>query len=98
MLQSMGSQRTGRDLATEQIISMSQKEKPNYHTNCCCFSVAKYCLILLGPHQLEPARLLCPWDFSGKKIRVVVSFSRGFIDVDKCLTISTPIHDFKKPQ
>ena len=29
-------------------------------------------------HELEPARLLCPWDFPGKILeRVVISYSRG---------------------
>ena len=28
--------------------------------------VTKSCLTLLQPHGLQSARLLCPWDFSGK--------------------------------
>ena len=28
--------------------------------------VAKSCLTLCHPHGLQPARLLCPWDFPGK--------------------------------
>ena len=32
---------------------------------CCCF-VAKSCPTLLWSHGLQPARLLCPWDFPGK--------------------------------
>ena len=29
--------------------------------------VAKLCLTLVQPHGLQPVRLLCPWDFPGKK-------------------------------
>ena len=42
-------------------------------TRCCCF-VAKSCLTLLGPHGLQPARLLCPWDFPGKSTGVGCCF------------------------
>ena len=31
----------------------------------CAYSVAQLCLTL-WPHGLQPARLLCPWDFLGK--------------------------------
>ena len=34
---------------------------------CCCCVVAKLFLILLRPHGLWPAMLLCPWDSPGKK-------------------------------
>ena len=34
------------------------------HTYVCAQSLS--CFQLLTPHGLEPARLLCPWDFSGK--------------------------------
>ena len=36
--------------------------------------VAKSCLTLLEPHRLQPARLLCPWDFPGKNIGVGCHF------------------------
>ena len=29
-------------------------------------SVTKLCLTLLWPNELQPASLLCPWDFTGK--------------------------------
>ena len=33
----------------------------------------------LGPHGLQPTRLLCPWNFSGKNTGVVAtSYSRGY--------------------
>ena len=33
---------------------------------------------LLQPHGLQPARLLCPWDFPGRILEwVTISFSRG---------------------
>ena len=36
------------------------------------------CVRLLWPPGLQPARLLCPWDFPGKNTGVVaISFSRG---------------------
>ena len=34
----------------------------------CCCSVAKPRLTFLELHRLQPARLLCPWDFPGKNI------------------------------
>ena len=40
---------------------------------CCCL-VAKSCLTLLRPHRLQPIRLLCPWDFSGKNTEVGCHF------------------------
>ena len=35
---------------------------------------AQLCPILLRPHGLQPARVLCPWNFSGKNIGVGVHF------------------------
>ena len=32
----------------------------------CICSITKLSLTLLQPHGLQPTRLLCPWDFSGK--------------------------------
>ena len=37
---------------------------------CCFCCVAKSCPTLLWPHELQPTRLLCPWDFPGKNTRV----------------------------
>ena len=40
--------------------------------------VTQSCPTLLQPRELEPTRLLCPWDFSGKNTGVLaISFSRG---------------------
>ena len=39
----------------------------------CCL-VTKSCLTLLPPHKLQPARLLCPWDFPGKNTGVGCHF------------------------
>ena len=36
--------------------------------------VTKSCLTLLRPHGLQPARLLCPWNFPGKNAGVVCHF------------------------
>ena len=41
----------------------------------CCLAT-KSSLTLLQSHGLQPARLLCPWDFPGKKTGGI-SFSRG---------------------
>ena len=40
---------------------------------CYCL-VAKLCPTLLRPHGLQPARPLCPWDFSGKNTGVGCHF------------------------
>ena len=42
--------------------------------NCCCYVVTKSHLTLLLPYGLQPARLLCPWDFPGKSIGVGLPF------------------------
>ena len=34
--------------------------------SCCCCLVTKSCPTLLQPLGLQPATLLCPWDFPGK--------------------------------
>ena len=36
-----------------------------YLSVCCCL-VTMLCLTLFRPYGLQPARLLCPWDFSAK--------------------------------
>ena len=36
----------------------------------CCYLFADSSLTLLWPHGLQPARLLCPWDFPGKNTGV----------------------------
>ena len=41
---------------------------------CCCCLIAKSCSPLLQPHGLQPARLLCPWDFPGENTRVGYHF------------------------
>ena len=33
----------------------------------CCYLLSKSCPILVWPQGLQPARLLCPWGFPGKK-------------------------------
>ena len=45
-------------------------------THCCyyCCSVSKSCLTLWWPLGLQPIRLLCPWDFSGKNTGVCWHF------------------------
>ena len=45
---------------------------------CCCCLVTVSRLTLLPRCGLEPTRLLCPWDFSGKRTGVgCISFFRG---------------------
>ena len=38
------------------------------------FLVSQSCPTLLQPHELQPTRLHCPWDSSGKRILQTVSF------------------------
>ena len=55
-----------------------------HNPNCCCNfifsntterkSVPKLCPVLLWPHGLSPARLLCPWEFPGKHTGVGCRF------------------------
>ena len=45
----------------------------NVMVNFCCL-VTKLCQTLLRPHGLQPARLLCPWDFPGKSTGVGCHF------------------------
>ena len=46
-----------------------------------CVRVCVSCSVMsdsLQSHELYPARLLCPWDFTGKNTRIIVMpFSRG---------------------
>ena len=42
--------------------------------NCCCCLVTKLCPTLLLPHGLQPASLLCSWDFPGKNTGVSCHF------------------------
>ena len=37
---------------------------------CYCFS----CSVITDPHELQPTRLLCPWDFPGKNTGVGCNF------------------------
>ena len=39
-----------------------------------CVCGAQSCPTLLRPHELQPARFLCPWDFPGKNTRVGCHF------------------------
>ena len=41
---------------------------------CIVCLLAQSCPFLLWPHRLQPNRLLCPWDFSSKNIRVDCHF------------------------
>ena len=82
MLQSTGSQRTGRDWATEQhgqIFVMILRDKghqiiyrKNNHNSkkhCVCVSPSVVSEAL-RPHGLQPAGLLCPWDSPGRNTGV----------------------------
>ena len=61
-LPSMGSHRVGHDWSNLAAAAAASAV------------VAKSCLNLLGPYGLKPARLLCPWDFPGKKTGVGCDF------------------------
>ena len=43
-------------------------------TICCCAVRVRHCVQLLIFHGLQPARLLCPWDFPGKNAGVGFHF------------------------
>ena len=52
--------------------------KPFQHPRDFCCLVTQSCLILLQPHGLKPARLLCPWDSPARILEwVAISSSRG---------------------
>ena len=53
----------------------------------CCFLIAKSCLTLLRPHGLQPARLLCPWDFLGKNTGVDCHFLLQGIFITQSLNL-----------
>ena len=59
----------GRDGRKERVAWMERLEL----IYICC-SVAKSCPTLWGPHRLQPARLLYPWDFPGKNTGVGCRF------------------------
>ena len=45
---------------------------------CCCCLAAKSCPTLLQSHGLQPARLLCPWNFQARILEwVAISYSKG---------------------
>ena len=44
------------------LITLVHKENQGSLGICCC-SVAMSCPTLLQPHGMQPARLLCPWDY-----------------------------------
>ena len=46
---------------------------PPYFQSVAC-SVTQFVCDSLWPHGLQPARLLCPWDFPGKNTGVVCHF------------------------
>ena len=52
-------------------VEITSKLLPNHR--CCCL-VAKSCPTLLGPHGLQPAMSLCPWDSPGNNTGVGCHF------------------------
>ena len=44
----------------------------------CARSITQLCLTILQPHGLQPAKLLCPWDQSGKNTGAGCHFQRIF--------------------
>ena len=46
------------------------REHGHIFVGCCYCLVTRQCPSLLPPHRLQPARLLCPWDFPGKSTGV----------------------------
>ena len=64
----------GYSLSLERNCRADGENKTVMETSCCCCLVAKLYLTLLQSHRLQPARLLCPWDFPGKNIGVGCHF------------------------
>ena len=62
-------------LKTIQRLYMYMRPSPCY--SFVVVLVAKLHLTLLRPHGLQPARLLCPWDFPGKNTGVGYYFPSG---------------------
>ena len=68
----------------------------------CCVCVCSVESDSLRPHGLQPARLLCPWNFPGKILEwVAVSYSRLFQNHSSkkllfCHWITFSIYFFKK--
>ena len=65
----------GRDIRSQGLTytqhntyKIGKQQAPNIqHRELCCCLVTKLCPTL-RPHGLQPARLLCPWNFPGKNI------------------------------
>ena len=56
---------------------------------CCCCWEAKLWLILLGPHWLQPTKLMCPRDFTGKNTGVCCHFPlQGIFPTQGWTTVS----------
>ena len=56
----------------------------------CCFLVTQSCPTVLRPHRLQPARLLCPWNFPDKNAGVGFHFLlQGNCCVYRCENIDT---------
>ena len=54
--------------------SVFKKQKLFKIRLCCCCLVTKSCLTLLPPHELQPSRLLGPWNFPGRNTGVGCRF------------------------
>ena len=76
-----------RVLFTQDIsqLSFALRMKSEVVKHCCL--VAKSCPTLLGPYRLEPARLHCPRDFSGKNTGVGCHFLLQGIFLTQGLTL-----------
>ena len=55
---------------------------------CFCYLVTKSCPTLGDPKDCSPARILCPWDFSGKNTGVGCHFLLQGIFLTQGLNVS----------
>ena len=55
-------------------VCVHQRSQILLYINCCYCLFAKLCLTLLRHHGLQPAWLLCPWDFPGMNTSVGCHF------------------------
>ena len=58
------------------------REIIRWEESCCYCLVTKLCLTLLQPHGLQPARLVCPWNFPGKNTNAKVLVAQSYLTVN----------------
>ena len=90
VLQSMGLQRVGRDWETQLNWTESKMNTIIYKLLSCL--VAKSCPTLQILHELQPSRILCPWDFPDKNTGVGCHFFLQEIFLNQGLHLPHLLH------